>query len=190
MVVPKRSLLAVSLLWKHAVSKFLIKPQKSFMVSHSAFLICSVWDWSESHGYFQFKSVLVQVLISISLLRFFAIANIELSKPGNLRHKLGRILTIDREWVDILPPRLLSKLTCSIATKPHGILFSSACDVFELYLPLHLCYIYNWWLKNCYILSCFKQKLQNFKPLFRHQHMRCIFCHPLAKCIPVLMPLC
>ncbi|KAF2921855.1 uncharacterized protein [Oryza sativa Japonica Group] len=29
--------------------------------------------------------------------RFFAIANIELSKPGNLRHRLGRILAIDRE---------------------------------------------------------------------------------------------
>lgn len=29
--------------------------------------------------------------------RFFAIANIELSKPGNLRHHLGRILAIDRE---------------------------------------------------------------------------------------------
>ncbi|XP_052161627.1 uncharacterized protein LOC127779016 isoform X3 [Oryza glaberrima] len=29
--------------------------------------------------------------------RFFAIVNIELSKPGNLRHRLGRILAIDRE---------------------------------------------------------------------------------------------
>ncbi|RLN36473.1 splicing factor 3B subunit 3 isoform X1 [Panicum miliaceum] len=29
--------------------------------------------------------------------RFFAIANIELSKPGNLRHQLGRVLAIDRE---------------------------------------------------------------------------------------------
>ncbi|KAF0907055.1 hypothetical protein E2562_014661 [Oryza meyeriana var. granulata] len=29
--------------------------------------------------------------------RFFAVANIELSKPGNLRHRLGRILAIDRE---------------------------------------------------------------------------------------------
>uniref|UniRef100_K3ZQ29 DNA damage-binding protein 1 n=1 Tax=Setaria italica TaxID=4555 RepID=K3ZQ29_SETIT len=29
--------------------------------------------------------------------RFFAIANIELSKPGNLRHQLGRVLAIDRD---------------------------------------------------------------------------------------------
>ncbi|KAG8100355.1 hypothetical protein GUJ93_ZPchr0013g37583 [Zizania palustris] len=29
--------------------------------------------------------------------RFFAVANIELSKPGNLRHRLGRILAIDRD---------------------------------------------------------------------------------------------
>ncbi|KAJ1288202.1 hypothetical protein BS78_02G072700 [Paspalum vaginatum] len=55
--------------------------------------------------------------------RFFAIANIELSKPGNMRHHLGRILTIDREsnFVAVSSYEDKFALIClSVCQSPHG----------------------------------------------------------------------
>ncbi|KAL6845690.1 hypothetical protein ACP4OV_024513 [Aristida adscensionis] len=55
--------------------------------------------------------------------RFAAIANIELSKPGNLRHQLGRILAIDRESSFVAVSAYEDKfalLSVSVCQSPHG----------------------------------------------------------------------
>ncbi|KAF8768534.1 hypothetical protein HU200_007544 [Digitaria exilis] len=55
--------------------------------------------------------------------RFFAIANIELSKPGNLRHQLGRLLAIDRESSFVAVSAYEDKFALihvSACQSPHG----------------------------------------------------------------------
>jgi splicing factor 3B subunit 3 len=55
--------------------------------------------------------------------RFFAIANIELSKPGNLRHQLGRVLAIDRESSFVAVSAYEDKFALihiSVCQSPHG----------------------------------------------------------------------
>jgi hypothetical protein len=43
------------------------------------------------------STIQVTLLDMIFFFRFIAIGNIELSKPGNMRDQLGRILAIDHE---------------------------------------------------------------------------------------------
>ncbi|KAL6594944.1 hypothetical protein ACP70R_048047 [Stipagrostis hirtigluma subsp. patula] len=55
--------------------------------------------------------------------RFVAIANIELSKPGNLRHQLGRILSVDRESNFVAVSSYEDKfalIRVSVCQSPHG----------------------------------------------------------------------
>ncbi|TVU41359.1 hypothetical protein EJB05_14867 [Eragrostis curvula] len=55
--------------------------------------------------------------------RFFAIANIELSIPGNLMHQLGRILAIDRESSFVAVSAYEDKfalIRVSVCQSPHG----------------------------------------------------------------------
>ncbi|GJN24854.1 hypothetical protein PR202_gb12622 [Eleusine coracana subsp. coracana] len=77
---------------------------------------------------------------------FFAIVNIELSKPGNLRHQLGRILAIDRE-------------SCFVAVSAHE-------DTFAL-IHVSVCQSPHGSGRNFEDLP-----LHNFRNIFIHQKMK------------------
>ncbi|XP_062187510.1 uncharacterized protein LOC133890903 isoform X2 [Phragmites australis] len=70
--------------------------------------------------------------------RFFAIANVDLSKPGNLRHQLGRILTVDRESNFVAVSAYEDKfalIRVSVCQSPHGSGIGTISDKKYFYPP-------------------------------------------------------